>query len=203
MTAGTYCLGPWAHRHWQQWCSWPAYLRVWLERAFPGRTLRMVNAATGGTDTAVWASMGVSELPDVRDADLVIVEMSVNDQVSDANGVLLASRQGWTIADASRLLFEDLLDLPRRPAVIALEAVRGAFSDDYRQNFKEAHLQCPEAHPEIRTPSNWSLEDGKHRWCPNWWMPPTWRAPVLEELGIPVVQCERLLHHSWSCTTPI
>ena len=42
MSAGTYCLGPWAYRYWQKWCSWPAYLRVWLERSFPGRALRVV-----------------------------------------------------------------------------------------------------------------------------------------------------------------
>jgi hypothetical protein len=93
MSRGTYCFLPWAAPYWTTWCSWPKYLETWLRESFPGRALRVFNIATGGTDSTVWASIGVSERWELREADLVITEFSVNDQtIAYGQGMLPAGR---------------------------------------------------------------------------------------------------------------
>lgn len=78
MTAGSACGHYKKVRSWRSMCSWPAYLHLWLEESFPGQGLRLFNIATGGTDTTVWASMGLADMPELQQADLVLAELSVN-----------------------------------------------------------------------------------------------------------------------------
>lgn len=109
----------------------------------------------------------------------------MNDQTVDSDGVLHTSSQLMNIDSATRLLLSQLLQLPRQPAVLLLEAVRGAFSQDASWNEKEVNKACPLALPHHAFGS-----EGQYKWCSHWWSVPTLRKPAVEELGVPVISCE-------------
>ena len=125
----------------QTQCAWPARLGCYLAKVF-GPTVSLVSLAKGAHSTTEWAAAFNRHDTDLFSADLIIAELSVNDQhIADAN----ASRMH--VVAASAVLFHNLLSLPRQPAVLALEAVRGAFTSNVRENMREVRLMCPGVHP--------------------------------------------------------
>lgn len=136
-----------------------------------------------------WAAHAASWARDTEflEADLIIAEMGVNDGVSE-----VADPEGVRVASAS--LFRDLLDLPQRPAVLSLELVMAGLNRLRDDNLAMARLPgvgCVSEHPPSNV-SKYSFGPGAtFRWCSQWWLPPLWRAPILQALQVPIVSYQR------------
>ena len=125
----------------QSLCAWPARLGRHLTAAF-GLQVSLVSLAKGAHSTTEWAAAFDRRDPELASADLIIAELSVNDQ-----HIVDVSASRMHVLAASAVLFHNLLSLPQHPAVLALEAVRGAFASSARENLREVRAMCSENHP--------------------------------------------------------
>ena len=78
--------------------------------------MRVTNLARNGYNTRVWAMENVETIRELRSADLIVHSGAIGDAEFDPASVRAASLS----------FFAALLDMPHRPAVMALEVTRAA-----------------------------------------------------------------------------
>ena len=97
-------------------CAWPARLERLLSLLFAPAAVRVTNLARNGYNTRVWAMENVETIRELRSADLIVHSGAIGDAEFDPASVRAASLS----------FFAALLDMPHRPAVMALEVTRAA-----------------------------------------------------------------------------
>ena len=160
-------------------CAWPARAKGLIVSLFPNANLTVVNSARTAWSTRTWAFETVEQNVHFRTADLILYEGSVSD----------ADFTQATVVDSSAALFGTLVNLPQRPAVLSIEVVRAVTRP--ARGTRRAARSC-RARGTVQTftlndPFTRSAEKTAWVYCTEWWLPPTWRAPVLEGFGVPAI----------------
>ena len=175
-TKGADCVRGAYQRDWsaQAQCAWPWRLQQWLDQAFPRQIVKVINAAEGAMASDVWARRNLSADKRFLEADLIIGEFGINE---------FAYNSEKRLAKVNAVLLSALVNLPKRPAVLVLEVTKGAFMDTPNVSRKECENTCEGGQflsfqtPAMPADNQWQC------FCDQWWLPPTWRQPVLRELG--------------------
>jgi hypothetical protein len=108
-------------------CAWPAHVRNWLSYVRPAWKLRLVNLGRGGCGSPCWSNslyrVGYgdvnSQMDELRAADIVIIDTSVNDGFSTPNSL----EHARAVMESDALLWGILRARRPSPAILTLETL--------------------------------------------------------------------------------
>ena len=167
---GSQCAMHLTKRHQWDQCSWPRQLSPLLEEMRDKLQIKahikISNFGKGGYNTAAWARENVEDNHAFQSADMLIYE-GASDHPDEKQ-----------VSEASTVLFSTLLDLPGKPAVLALEVPRAA---GLSGSGTSRWMYGCQSNKEVK------LTVSKLFYCQDWWQVPSWRAKVLEPFGVPTV----------------
>ena len=161
---------------------WSARLSEYLSANgwYDGPEINVTNVAVGACDVTCWYPRVATTLDR---ADVVILDLSVNDSVFNDIGVLPKLYTG---------LIELLYALPKRPALLFVTAFRTSNRDP-----ADMHKHCPAAADELTVDRRLGLQQGSccggYYWCKQWYDMHNPPLTVLQHQGIPYISYRDLV----------
>lgn len=141
--------------------AWPQKLEHFLHYKFDNQSVQVINIAEGGANEDTWLGK-IHEVIKYEPIDLILVELSVNDQTDYS---MQESKQKM-VHSTSNLLLNILSQLPSNPAIFTVEMFRTAYGNE-----RDAKKHCSGYIQEVINVN----DTMRCLYCPQWWNPQDWR----------------------------